>query len=35
MEFKGKPILTIVNGQIKMKNGKILGDPLGKPMLFK
>jgi dihydroorotase len=35
MEFKGKPVLTIVNGQIKMKNGKILGDPLGKPMVFK
>ncbi len=35
MEFKGKPVLTIVNGQIKMKNGKILGEPSGKPMLFK
>ena len=35
MEFKGKPVLTIVNGQIKMENGKILGDPSGKPMLFK
>ena len=35
MEFKGKPVLTIVNGLIKMENGKILGDPSGKPMLFK
>ncbi len=35
MKFKGKPVLTIVNGQIKMENGKILGDPSGKPMLFK
>ncbi len=34
-EFKGKPVATIVNGVIKMKNGKIFGDPLGKPMLFK
>ena len=34
-EFKGKPVATIVNGMIKMKNGKIFGDPLGKPMLFK
>ncbi len=35
MKFKGKPVLTIVNGQIKMENGKILGDPSGKPILFK
>ena len=35
IEFKGKPILTIVNGLIKMENGKILGDPSGKLMLFK
>ena len=35
MEFKGKPVLTIVNGLIKMESGKILGDPSGKPMLFK
>jgi len=34
-EFKGTPIATIVNGVIKMKNGKIFGDPSGKPMLFK
>ena len=35
MEFQGTPVATIINGQIKMKNGKILGDPSGKPMLFK
>ena len=34
MKFKGTPILTIINGQIKMKNGKILGDPEGKPLVF-
>ena len=34
-KFKGTPVATIVNGQIKMKNGKILGDPSGKPILFK
>ncbi len=33
--FKGTPVSTIINGEIKMKDGKILGDPLGKPMLFK
>jgi len=33
--FKGTPISTIINGEIKMKDGKILGDPSGKPMLFK
>ncbi len=32
--FKGSPILTIVNGKIKMKNGKIMGDPEGKPLEF-
>ncbi len=35
MEFKGKPVLTVVNGQIKMKDGKIIGKALGKPMEFK
>mgnify|MGYP001453609753 CR=1 FL=1 len=34
MKFKGAPVLTIVNGQVKMKNGKILGDPEGKPLVF-
>ena len=34
-EFKGAPVLTIINGKIKMKDGKILGDPEGKPLEFK
>ena len=34
-KFKGTPVATIINGEIKMKNGKLLGDPSGKPMLFK
>ena len=34
-KFKGTPIATIINGEIKMKNGKILGNPSGKPILFK
>ncbi len=34
-KFKGTPVSTIISGQIKMKNGKLLGDPSGKPMLFK
>ena len=33
-EFKGMPVATIISGQIKMKDGKIIGDPTGKPMLF-
>ena len=33
-EFKGKPISTIINGQIKMRDGKILGSPDGKPLVF-
>ena len=33
-EFKGAPVSTIINGQIKMRNGKILGDPEGKPLKF-
>ncbi|MDA8537782.1 dihydroorotase [Candidatus Pelagibacter bacterium] len=33
-EFKGTPVATIINGQIKMKDGKILGDPTGKPIIF-
>ncbi len=33
-KFKGTPVATIVNGKIKMKNGKILGEPEGKPMVF-
>ena len=34
-KFKGTPVATIINGEIKMKNGKLLGYPSGKPILFK
>jgi len=34
-KFKGAPVATIINGEIKMKNGKLLGYPSGKPILFK
>ena len=34
-KFKGTPVATIVNGEIKMKDGKILGDPKGQPIVFK
>ena len=33
-KFKGAPIATIINGEIKMKDGEILGKPSGKAMLF-
>ena len=33
-EIKGFPVITIVNGEIKMKNGKITGKPGGKPLKF-
>ena len=33
-KFKGTPIATIVNGEVKMKNGEIVGDPKGTPMIF-
>ena len=33
-KFQGTPVATIINGQIKMKNGKILGNPEGKTLLF-
>ena len=33
-EFKGTPVLTIVGGQIKMRDGQILGEPDGKPLFF-
>ena len=33
-KFKGNPVATIINGEIKMKNEKIIGDPTGKPMKF-
>ena len=32
--LKDLPIATIVNGKIKMKNGKIIGEPEGKPLDF-
>ena len=35
VEFKGTPVSTIIAGRIKMKNGKILGEPEGKPISFK
>ena len=34
-KFKGTPIYTIINGEIKMKEGEILGEPSGKPIRFK
>jgi len=34
VEFKGTPEATIVNGKIKMQNGKILGEAEGKPLEF-
>ena len=33
-EFKGSPVSTIIAGKIKMKDGKILGDPEGNPLEF-
>ena len=33
-KFKGIPVATIINGQFKMRDGKILGDPEGKPLKF-
>jgi len=33
-EFKGTPVSTIIAGQIKMRDGKILGEPDGKPLKF-
>ena len=34
-KFKGTPIYTIIGGEIKMKDGKIIGEPTGKPLSFK
>ena len=34
VKVKGFPVITIVNGEIKMKNGKIMGKPGGKPLKF-
>jgi dihydroorotase len=33
-KVKGFPIYTIINGSIKMKDGLILGEPTGRPILF-
>ncbi len=33
-KFKGTPVYTIINGEIKMKNGEILGEASGKPIKF-
>ena len=33
-QFKGTPVSTIIAGQVKMRDGKILGDPEGKPLKF-
>ena len=33
-EFKGTPVSTIIAGKIKMRDGKILGDPDGTPIEF-
>ena len=34
-KFKGTPIYTIIKGDIKMRDGKIIGEPSGKPLSFK
>ena len=34
IEFKGAPVATIIAGKIKMKDGEILGDPEGSPLIF-
>jgi dihydroorotase len=33
-EFKGTPVVTIIAGKTKMKDGKILGEPDGTPLKF-
>jgi dihydroorotase len=33
-KVKGFPVHTIINGSIKMKDGLILGEPTGRPILF-
>ena len=33
-KFKGTPTHTVIAGKIKMRKGKILGDPEGKPLSF-
>ena len=34
VEFKGSPVATVIAGKIKMKDGKIIGDPEGTPLEF-
>ena len=34
-KFKGVPIYTIIGGDIKMQDGKIIGEPTGRPLSFK
>ncbi len=34
VELKGTPVATIIAGKIKMKEGKILGEPDGNPLIF-
>ena len=34
VSVKGTPVSTIVGGKIKMKDGKILGEPEGLPLKF-
>ena len=34
IEFKGTPVSTIIAGKIKMKDGKIIGEPDGTPLEF-
>ncbi len=33
-KFKGTPVYTIINGEIKMKDGEILGEASGRPIKF-
>ncbi len=33
-KFKGTPVATIINGEVKMKDGIILGDPTGEALEF-
>ena len=33
-QFKGTPVFTIINGKVKMENGKIIGEPEGNPLEF-
>ncbi|WP_075522936.1 dihydroorotase [Candidatus Pelagibacter communis] len=34
VEFKGTPVSTIIKGKMKMKDGKIIGEPEGTPLKF-